>query len=469
MINLNIFFLYIFSLSVDLYSQNLEFNSFDPDFHKSRRDLLRESLPDNSVSVFFSYPEQYVSNNQKYKYRQDSNFYYLSGLNEPNSVLVIFSNNQIDSIGEFNEIIFVQEKSEYNNLWESNRIGLDSSKKLGIQRVKSRTEFISQHIDYNVFKNLYFFEFRDDIRDNKKDKFDLFDLVNYFKSKINFKLNKSNSNSKVLLKIMNGLRESKTLKEINLLKRAIQITSVGHIEVMKAVRPGMSEREVQGIHEFIHKKFGIENEGFPPIIGSGNNGCILHYNKNNDYLKNNELILMDVGAEYMGYSADITRTIPINGIFNSEQKKIYEIVYNAQEAGINQAIINNTYKDIHSASFRIIEEGLLELNIINDRKDAEIYFPHGSTHHIGLDVHDSSNYGPYSENAVITVEPGIYIPIGSNCDRKWWGIAIRIEDDILITKNGPKVLSDRVPKKINEIEELMKSKSVLNNFIVPNI
>ena len=202
--------------------------------------------------------------------------------------------------------------------------------------------------------------------------------------------------------------------ELDLLKKAIQITCIGFIEVMKYIKPGMSEREIQGIHEFVHKKYGIANVGFPSIIGSGNNGCILHYTKNNAIMKNNDLVLMDVGAEYMGYSADISRTIPVNGIFNSEQKKVYEIVYNAQEAGIKNAIINNTYKNIYNASYKVIADGLMDLNIIDHLKDAKKYFPHGSSHHIGLDVHDSTNYGLYKENAVVTVEPGIYIPVGSN-------------------------------------------------------
>ncbi len=466
--NFNKFFLLILILTIDIYGQNFELYSLGPEFHKSRRDILRESLPDNSVSVFFSYPEQYRSINQKYQYKQDSNFYYLSGLIEPNAVLIIFSNDQTDSIGKFDEIIFVQKKSKYNDLWESNRIGLDGAKKLGIKRVKSVSDFLIPSIDFNTFDNIYFFDFNN-IVDDKKDKFDLYDLVESFKNQLNFDKNKISLNSKVLFELMSSLRESKTLQELDLLKKAIQITCIGFIEVMKYIKPGMSEREIQGIHEFVHKKYGIANVGFPSIIGSGNNGCILHYTKNNAIMKNNDLVLMDVGAEYMGYSADISRTIPVNGIFNSEQKKVYEIVYNAQEAGIKNAIINNTYKNIYNASYKVIADGLMDLNIIDHPKDAKKYFPHGSSHHIGLDVHDSTNYGLYKENAVVTVEPGIYIPVGSNCDKKWWGIAIRIEDDILITKEGPIILSDILPRKLNEIERLMENKSILSNFLIPKL
>jgi len=195
----------------------------------------------------------------------------------------------------------------------------------------------------------------------------------------------------------------------------------------------------------------------------------LHYKKNNDFADNNELILMDVGAEFHGYTADVTRTIPVNGIFSEEQKKIYEIVYKAQEAGISYATIGSSKSKIHSVAYNEIAKGLINLKIIDNIRDARIYFPHGTVHHIGLDVHDLNTNSYFKENSVITVEPGIYIPEGSKCDKKWWGIAIRIEDDVLISKNGPVILSDGSPRKWNEIEDLMKQPSVLDDFELPKI
>ena len=196
---------------------------------------------------------------------------------------------------------------------------------------------------------------------------------------------------------------------------------------------------------------------------------MLRYANTND--NNNikdQLILMDVGAEYRGYTADVTRTIPVNGKFSNEQKEIYNLVYLAQEEGIRMSKIGNTFTDINRASYKIISEGLISLGIINNVREASKYFPHGVSHHIVLDVHDTGDR-ILSENMVITVEPGIYIPSGSDCDPKWWNIGVRIEDDILITNDGPINLSSDAPRKIEVIEELMKQKSPLGEFKLPII
>ena len=247
---------------------------------------------------------------------------------------------------------------------------------------------------------------------------------------------------------MGGLREVKTTEEMKLLTKAVRISAQGQIEVMKAMHNNMSETELQGIHEFVYKKYGSEYEGYPSIVGAGNNGCVLHYVENNKMKIEGELVLMDLGAEYHGYTADVTRTIPASGKFSPEQKAIYDIVYNAQEAGIAAAIIGNNGNSTHNAGLKIINEGLFKLGIIKSADEKHMYFPHGTSHHIGLDVHDLSNYGNYEANMVITVEPGIYIPNGSDCDKKWWGIAVRIEDDILITEKRSSKLIGRSTKKI---------------------
>jgi Xaa-Pro aminopeptidase len=238
---------------------------------------------------------------------------------------------------------------------------------------------------------------------------------------------------------------------------------------MKAMHTGMSETEIQGIHEFVYKKYGSEYEGYPSIVGAGNNACVLHYIKNNKTKVENDLVLMDVGAEYHGYTADVTRTIPANGKFNPEQKAIYDLVYKAQEAGIAAAIIGNNGDSTDSASRKIINKGLVELGIIKSVDQRHMNFPHGTSHHIGLDVHDLNLRGDYEANMFITVEPGIYIPEGSDCDKKWWGIAVRIEDDILITENGPLNLSAEAPRKSEDIEALMKQKSALDDFKLPKL
>lgn len=256
---------------------------------------------------------------------------------------------------------------------------------------------------------------------------------------------------------------------MKLLNKAIQISAIGQVEVMKAMHPGMSEREIQGIHEFVFKKYGAEYEGYPSIVGGGHNGCVLHYIDNSKTKVGNDLVLMDLGAEYHGYTADVTRTIPANGTFTKEQKEIYDLVYRAQEAGIAAAKVGNAFGATDQAAREVINKGLVALGIVKSEAEARQYFPHGTSHYIGLDVHDAGNYGPLQENMVITVEPGIYIPENSDCDSKWWGIAVRIEDCILVTKNGPENLSAGAPRTSEAIEKTMKESSVLNDFVLPTI
>ena len=267
---------------------------------------------------------------------------------------------------------------------------------------------------------------------------------------------------------MSNLRQTKDSLEIKLLTKAIKISSLAQIEVMKAIHGDMTEREVQGIHEFIYRKYGAAHEGYNSIVGAGANSCILHYITNESIDIDNQLILMDLGAEYRWYTADVTRTIPANGKFSPEQKEIYDLVYESQEAAIKKAVIGNTFNDIYLESIEIISNGLIKLGIIDDAKDARKYYPHGVSHHIGLDVHDPGSR-TLQKNMVITVEPGIYIPENSDCDPKWWNIGVRIEDDILITGTGPINLSEDAPRLSNEIEKLMELDSPINQLELPNI
>ncbi len=293
-----------------------------------------------------------------------------------------------------------------------------------------------------------------------------------FKQKISLRLEaKPTTNVDIysLNRLMGDLREIKSPEEMKLLKRAIEISAIGQIEIMKAMHSDMSETEIQGIHEFVYKKYGAEYEGYPSIVGAGNNGCVLHYIENNKLKVGNELVLMDLGAEYHGYTADVTRTIPANGKFSPEQKVIYDLVYEAQEAGIAEAKVGNPFNAPNAATRTIINKGLVQLGITKSISENHNYYPHGSSHYIGLDVHDIGSYGAYKENMVITVEPGIYIPEGSPCDKKWWGIAVRIEDDILITDKGPINLSARAPRKLDEIEKMMQLPSVLDGFQLPKL
>ena len=270
------------------------------------------------------------------------------------------------------------------------------------------------------------------------------------------------------------MRGVKLEEELELIKKAVDISTLGQREVMKAIQPGMSETEVQGMHEFIFKKYRAEYEGYPSIVGAGHNGCVLHYIENyKPEIEDGELILMDLGAEYHGYTADVTRTIPVNGKFSKEQKIIYDLVYDAQEAAMNICREGTSFNDLYLATLEVVNQGLLELglyttldstDVFNPETGRNMYYPHGCCHHIGLDVHDKGTYDLLQQNMVITIEPGIYIPEGSPCDEKWWDIPVRIEDDFLITKDGCELLSDLAPRKSEEIEELMKETSVFNDF-----
>ena len=463
------------------------------EFHKSRRDGLRADMPKNTVAVFFANAVRNRANDVEYVYHQDPDFYYLTGYNEPNAVLVIFSDKQTNAKGEtYNELLYVQKRNALAEQWTGKRLGVEGAQQqLGFEIALNGEEFIKNGINFVNFDAVMFDDFKDDYRDSGRDDADLFDLIKAFKTQIdlietkvisnnqiNVELNQNSNviekkkatvDNETLSKLMAGLREIKTEEEMTLLIKAVRISAMGQREIMKAMHVGMSEAEIQGIHEYVYKKYGSEYEGYPSIVGAGNNGCVLHYVENSKLKVDNDLVLMDLGAEYHGYTADVTRTIPANGKFNPQQKLIYDLVYEAQEAGIAVSVIGNNLRTPDDAARKVVNEGLIALGIAKNDEEARRYFPHGTSHHIGLDVHDTSLRGAFKSNMVITVEPGIYIPEGSPCDKKWWGIAVRIEDDVLITEKGPIVLSAEAPRKSEAIEALMKETSPLGSLVLPTL
>ena len=470
----NTLFLLLILLSTNYSFTQEYFDDLGPEFHKKKRQEFRSLMPANSVAFIFTSPIMKRSNDTDYMYHQDPNFYYLTGWREPHGVLVIFKDDQFDSDGSYNEIMYVRERNEYREMWDGRRLGIKGAKKMSFDRVKLRSEFIENTIPIENFSNILNTNIRDDVRDFKDDKYDLFDIQNKFQEIVSKKesdilgdLNKQFFSSSIN-QIMSKLRQTKDPLEIELLTKAIRISALAQIEVMRAIHNDMTEREVQGIHEFIYRKYGAAHEGYNSIVGAGGNACVLHYVTNEDMDIKDKLILMDVGAEYRGYTADVTRTIPVNGKFNNEQKIIYDLVYKSQEEAIKEAIIGNSFNDIYLKSYDIIAKGLIDLGIINDYREARKYYPHGVSHHIGLDVHDPGSRD-LMENMVITVEPGIYIPENSNTDPKWWNIGVRIEDDILITNSGPVNLSIDAPRRSDEIEVIMAQDSPINQLVLPDI
>lgn len=471
------------TICIGFAQKDLPTDYLKSDFHKERRELLRESMPENSVAVFFANPVRNRANDVDYIYHQDPNFYYLTGYREPNSVLLIFSEEQTDGDNTFDELIYVQKRDPRKEQWEGVRLGTEGvGSQLGFEDVFNGEEFKNLPVDFSTFDKVMFDDFKNDVRDNKRDDADLYSLIEQFKTMASYQATpaivpadekivevETNIDVRGLRTLMAGLREIKTEEELVLLKKACEISAVGQMEVMKAMNPSLSEREIQGIHEFVFRKYNSEYQGYPSIVGAGHNGCVLHYIENTKMSAGKDMVLMDLGAEYHGYTADVTRTIPANGKFNKEQRAIYDLVYAAQEAGIASTVVGATTREIDAAGRKIINEGLVELGIIDSVAQGRKYFPHGTSHHIGLDVHDLSMYGPLEENMIITVEPGIYIPEGSDCDSKWWGIAVRIEDCILITEDGPVNFSGMAPRHADEIEELMKEESILNAFSLPKL
>jgi Xaa-Pro aminopeptidase len=257
--------------------------------------------------------------------------------------------------------------------------------------------------------------------------------------------------------MMAQLRQVKSKEEIILLRKAIDITCQAQNELMKTITSEMTEYQSEALIEYIFKREGAEYTGFPSIQGSGENGCILHYNTNRRPLKNGGLLVSDVGAEYRGYTADVTRTIPPSGKFSKEERAIYELVLAAQNAGIDSAIAGNSFWSPHQIAKKIIADGLIELGIIKKRKEVTKYFMHGTSHYLGLDVHDAGLYKPLEAGNAITVEPGIYIAENSECDKKWWNIGVRIEDDILILEKGNENLSAKSPRTVEAIEAMMNN------------
>ncbi|MEP2277680.1 MAG: aminopeptidase P family protein [Reichenbachiella sp.] len=466
--------------------QKVSPDDLNSEFHKERRAELRAKMPANSVAVFFANPIRNRANDVYYIYHQDPNFYYLTGQKEPHGVLLIFKEEQQINEEKLNEILFVRGRDALKELYDGPRLGKDgASEKLDVQMAFENPDFKAFNIDFSKFDKVMFYDFQNDVRDTREEG-DLYDLIEQFKEKAGYnqgdlaiEAQKNNLDVVYLDTLMRELRGVKTKEELALIAKAVDISTIGQVEVMKAMRPGMSEAEVQGIHEFVFKKYGAEYEGYPSIVGSGNHGCTLHYIDNyKPAIEDGELILMDLGAEYHGYTADVTRTIPVNGKFTKEQKLIYDLVYEAQQAAADTCKAGIPFSVLYETTKEIVNNGLVELGLYESVADEDVinpetgrnrYYPHGCCHHIGLDVHDKGMYGDLEENMTITIEPGIYIPSGSPSDKKWWDIPVRIEDDYLITKDGCELMSNKAPRKSDEIEELMKESSIFTDYQLPEL
>jgi Xaa-Pro aminopeptidase len=448
------------------FSQVYDTDLLTKEFHANRREALRNLMTSNSCAVFFSNPEQKRANDTEFMYHQDPSFYYLTGLTEPDAMLIIFKEPQIlyDTI-HTNELIFVKDRNPAKEAWTGHLLGKDGVKKtLGF-----RYPFINKELmdlPFNFFKldKIYLLDPITDSQnepDNDKDSTENLKKNFYLKT---LSYSSTKLNTTILPAWMASLREIKQPEEMVLMRKAIDISCAAHLEVMKALMPGMNEYHAQAIVEYMFKKEGSEYVGYSSIVGGGENSCILHYETNRKKLEGTDLLVIDAGAEYHGYTADITRTLPVNGTYSKEERAIYNVVLEAQEKGIKACKAGNDFRSTHMATVDVIQKRLLELGIIKKKEDYNNYFFHGTSHYLGLDVHDAGDHGKLQAGNIITVEPGIYIPAGSPCDPKWWNIGVRIEDDILITSSEPENLSGKLPRKTEEIEAIMKQESLFNKI-----
>jgi Xaa-Pro aminopeptidase len=436
----------------DYYQYDQDF--LPASFHNARRDSLRSLMPSNSAFVVFASPERKRSNDVYYEYHQDPNFYYLSGLREPNAMLIIYKD--VKNFGDFStdEILFMQERNPSSELWNGRRLGVEkATENLSIDFILRNIDFMDFDAKLDSLRAIFFekplaFENKNTLTSDN-----ITGLYSAFESKNTVKMK---PNQEIGGFMMAQLRQVKTPEEIKLLRKAILITCEAQNQLMREIDLDMTEYQTEAIIEYVFKKNGAEYPGFPSIQGSGENSCILHYTSNRRPLINGGLLVSDVGAEYHGYTADVTRTIPPSGKFTKEQKQIYELVLKAQSAGIEAAQVGMSFWHPGKVATEIISDGLMKLGIIEESYDVKKYFMHGTSHYLGLDVHDAGIYTPLEAGNVITVEPGIYIAEDSECNPKWWNIGVRIEDDILITKDGPENLSISSPRTVNEIEVMMQ-------------
>lgn len=463
----------------DLYDTD----KLSPAFHAGRRAALREKMPPNSVAVFFANPERIRNNDTDYQYAQDPNLYYLTGYLEPNAVLLITKDEMAVNGRKGTEFFFAQERNPQREAWTGRRLGKEGAEKeLGLKNVYVGKDFQAFPLDFGRFSKVMGALPLGAV-DAARDSADLYSLVEQVKTKTQVQPVDAQS----LRQIMGQLRQVKLPEEMVLLQKAIDISCQGHREVMKFLEPGLTEYHAQSVMEYVFKSNGSEYVGYGSIAGGGENACILHYITNRRTLRDGDVFLADCGAEYHGYTADVTRTMPVNGKFSPEQKTIYELVMAAQDAGFAACQPGAPFRNVHQAAFKVIAGGLFKLGIAKDSAEVRRYFNHGTSHSLGLDVHDliapvrpvpapgvltasstttavaPAYTGPavfnLIPNFVLTVEPGIYIPANSPCDPKWWNIGIRIEDDVLITETGHRVLSLSAPRTVAEVEQMMAERS----------
>ena len=425
-----------------------------------RRKRLMDMIGDNSIAILPTAPTRMRNRDVEYKFRPDSDFYYLTGFPEPRATAVIIPSRQ-----NCQYILFCQTRDPKMEKWDGRRAGLEGACELYGADDAYPIEDIDQILpglleDHErVFYNMG----NDPVFDQK--------VLNW--------INKVRQQTRAgvhapdeligLNHFLHDMRLYKSRHEIKLMRQAARISSAAHKRAMQHCRPGMTEYQIEAELTYEFLRHGAGAPAYPSIVGGGKNACILHYTENSSVLNKGELLLIDAGAEFNGYASDISRTFPISGEYTPAQRQVYEIVLSAQQAAIDCIRPGNHWDEPHTAAVEIITRGLVELGILKGRINKLIseqayanYYMHRTGHWLGMDVHDVGDYKVDGEwrmleaGMVMTVEPGLYLSAGTRgLAKKWWDIGVRIEDDVLVTKEGNDILSKDAPKSTDEIEALM--------------
>ncbi len=428
----------------------MRYKSIDQKFFQKNRKSFSENIEPKAVAIFNSNDEYPRNGDQLYPYRQQSDFFYLTGINQEKSVLLIAPSHPEP---KNREILFLIETNEQTTIWNGHKLTKQEAKEIsGIGNVQWLDDFEIVLRDLmmwseKVYLNTYEYpKYSSDIlsRDQRFAQ----------ELKVKFPAHQYRRSAPVLL----NMRIIKSKTEIELIQKAIDITERAFRRILKFVEPRVKEYEIQAEmeHEFVMN--GATGSAYQPIIASGANSCVLHYIQNNKTCNKGDVILFDFGAEYANYAADVSRTIPVSGKFSPRQRELYELVLRVQKKAIRQMVVGNTMEKYNKFVSKLIEDEMIKIGLLAKddvkKQDPEKplykkYFMHGTAHHMGLDVHDVvDRHQPFRTGMVFTCEPGIYL--------RDEGIGIRIENNILITKNGPVDLTVNIPREVGEIEKLMR-------------
>jgi Xaa-Pro aminopeptidase len=416
-------------------------------------------MDQKSVAIIPSAREATRSNDTAYRFRQDSDFLYLTGFEEPEAIAVIAPAR------EHKFTMFLRPRDPEREIWDGRRAGVEGAKsEYGADEAFPIVEFDEKlHDILDGAENLYY---RLGVHP------DLDDTIIRQIARMRALNRKPIHPPQTIIDPATIVHEMRVLKsddEIALMQRAADIAAEAHREAMKAARAGMKEYEVEALIELIFKRRGAAAPAYTSIIGAGANATVLHYINNDGELRDGELLLIDAGAEYKGYASDITRTFPVNGRYSKPQRDIYDLVLKAQMECVELVRPGTTHDQLKAHSIKVLTEGLVELGLLQGKpedlikeKKYEKFYMHGLGHMLGIDVHDVGRYYFEQESralepgVVMTVEPGLYIaPDTKDVPAEYLGIGVRIEDDVLCTANGPRVLTSKVPKQAEEIEALM--------------